>query len=96
MDSNYVLRVPGEVVQQRGGATAVVYAAIEYLSRLSKDGWCWESQATIGEYVGLTDRSVRTHIRRLVEGGYLDVYSEAGQEIAYRTIGVGDGTDHLS
>lgn len=61
---------PDEITEKFGLITSAVFGAIWRFSKM-KDGVCWASQQKIAERCGITDRTVRTHIKILLENNYI-------------------------
>ena len=58
------------MVEEFGAITTLVYGAVWRYAQ-QDDGYSWASQTKIAERVGLTDRTVRRHLRTLVRAGVL-------------------------
>lgn len=61
----------GEFLSDReinSGAKLVVFALIRHLGGKR---YCWPSQKNISEYIGISDRQVRTHLKMLEDNGYV-------------------------
>lgn len=80
--SNYVIICPSEVIQDLGIASAGVFGVVYWYSK-RWDGYCWASQEEIGKLSGLTSRSVRTHLQRLTEAGYIVPVDHDGKTNGY-------------
>jgi biotin operon repressor len=58
------------VVKDLGSTSALVYGYVWRMCQ-ARDGKCWASLQTIGEAVGVSRRTVHTHIKALCKQGYI-------------------------
>ncbi len=50
-----------------------------------RDGVCWASAKSIAELIGVSERTVTTHTKLLLENGYLRICGKRKQSVKYRT-----------
>ena len=69
MKTNYT-PCPDEMTKKHGLQTAGLFGRIWRFSQ-GEHGYCWASQSTLAEELGVTDRTIRNHLPILIENGYI-------------------------
>jgi hypothetical protein len=77
-------------VAELGWVTAGVYSRVQRFCTM-EDGWCNASMATIGEKLGLSRKSVYTHLKTLCDKGWLLDLDEGVRNKPHRYVDIGKG-----
>ena len=59
------------LAQELGVMTSLVYGIVWRYCQM-RDGVCWASKETIADHVGIDQKTVRRHLQKLVDAGYLE------------------------
>lgn len=82
-----------EMKELTAGTKLTLFALI---GRLGGKRYCWPSQQTIAYTIGISDRQIRTHLKKLQEEGFIRVFKPEDVNIKNKLIGKSTNVYDLS